>query len=193
MNLVERVKRILLTPRTEWEVIDAEPTTPAELYKGYIVPLAAIGPIARVIGFSVFGIRVPFTTTVYRTPIGSAITGAVVSYVLALVGVYVLALIIDGLAPTFGGTKNQIQALKVAAYSSTAAWLAGIFAILPALSVLGILGLYSIYLLYLGLPVLMKAPSDKAMAYTAVVIIAAIILFMVIGIVGARFMAMPLG
>jgi hypothetical protein len=192
MNLVERVKRILLTPRTEWEVIDAEPATPRELYLGYVLPLAAIGPIAQVIGSAVFGIRVPFGGGVYRVPIGTAIIGAVVSYVLTLVGVYVLALIIDGLAPTFGGTQNRIQALKVAVYSSTAAWVAGIFAIMPGLSILGILGLYSVYLLYLGLPVLMKAPAEKAGTYTAVVIVAAIVLFFIIGMIGARFVAYPI-
>lgn len=192
MNLVQRVKRILLTPRPEWEVIDGEPTTPAALYMGYVMPLAAIGPIAQLIGFSVFGIRVPFTGTVYRTPIGTAITGAIVSYVLALIGVYVLALIIDGLAPTFGGTKNQIQALKTAAYSSTASWVAGFFTLVPGLRMLTILGLYSVYLLYLGLPVLMKAPNEKAIGYTGVVIVAAIVLFLLIGVVAGRFTAMPM-
>jgi hypothetical protein len=193
MNLVERVKRILLNPRAEWEVIDTEATTPQALYTGYIMPLAAIGPIALIIRLSVFGLRVPFGGAVYRLPIGSVVTSAVVRYVLTLLGVYVLALIIDGLAPTFGGTPNRIQALKVAAYSSTAAWVAGIFAIVPALSILGILGLYSLYLLYLGLPVLMKAPSEKAVGYTVVVIVAAIVLFFVIGIVVGRFIAYPVG
>jgi Yip1 domain len=193
MNLVERGKRILLTPRAEWEVIDAEATTPQALYTGYVMPLAAIGPVALVIRLSLFGLRVPFGGAVYRVPIGSLGTSTVVRYVLTLVGVYVLALIIDGLASTFGGTPNRIQALKVAAYSSTAAWVAGIFAIVPALSLLGILGLYSLYLLYLGLPILMKAPSDKGLAYTAVVIVAAIVLFFVIGIVVGRFIAYPVG
>ena len=186
MNLVERAKRLLLTPVPEWQVIDAETTTPGELYTQYIVPLAAIGPIARVIGFGLIGVHVPFSGVVYRTPIGRAVVGAVVSYVLALAGVFVLAMIIDMLAPTFGGTKNRMQALKVAAYSSTAAWLAGVFAILPGLSILGILGLYSIYLLYVGLPILMKSPSDKAGAYTVVVILVAVVLFMLIGVVGTR-------
>lgn len=190
MALVDRVKNILLTPKTEWEVIDAEPTTVADLYKGYIIPLAAIGPVAQAIGSAVFGYTVPFLGT-YRTPVGSAITGAIVTYVLTLAMVYVLALLIDALAPTFNGTKNQIQALKVAAYSLTASWLAGIFAIIPMLGILGILGLYSLYLLYLGLPVLMKSPKEKALAYTAVVIIAGIVLFMLIGFAAASFMRAP--
>jgi hypothetical protein len=190
MALVDRVKNILLKPKAEWEVIDAEPATVADLYKGYIIPLAAIGPVAQAVGSSVFGYTVPFLGS-YRVPVGSAITGAVVTYVLTLVGVYVLALIIDALAPTFNGTKNQIQALKVAAYSSTASWVAGIFGLIPGVRFLTILGLYSLYLLYLGLPVLMKSPKEKALGYTVVVIIAAIVLFMVIGLVAGMFVGMP--
>jgi hypothetical protein len=188
MALPERVKRILLTPKEEWQVIDTEPATPASLYTGYIIPLAAIGPVAQAIGYSVFGVSLPFMGT-YRTPIGQAITGAVVTFALTLIGVYILALVIDALAPTFNGTRNQIQALKVAAYSSTASWLAGIFALVPGLRVLGILGLYSLYLLYLGLPVLMKSPAEKALGYTVVVILAAIVLFMLVGLVAGRFVA----
>ena len=192
MGLVERVKGILLTPRSEWETIAAEATTPADLYKGYILPLAAIGPICQVVGYSVLGIRMPFGTTVYRTPIGTALTSAVVTYVLSLIGVFVLAMIIDGLAPTFGGTRSQIQGLKTAAYASTASWVAGIFTLVPGLRVLAILGLYSIYLLYLGLPVTMKAPADRAGAYTGVVILAAFVLFFIIGMIGTRMMGMPI-
>jgi hypothetical protein len=192
MALADRVKKILLTPREEWEVIDPEPATVAGLYTGYILPLAAIGPIAQAVGYSVFGVSIPFAGT-YRTPVGSAITGAIVAYVLTLAGVYVLSLIIDGLAPTFDGTKDRIQALKVAAYSSTASWVAGIFALIPGLRILGILGVYSLYLLYLGLPVLMKSPKEKAMGYTVVVILAAIVLFMLIGLVAGRFVAGPMG
>lgn len=192
MALVDRVKNILLTPKTEWEVIDAEPTTVADLYKGYIIPLAAIGPVAQAIGFSVFGMPVPFVGT-YRTPVGTAVSQAVVTYILTLVAVFVLAIIIDALAPTFNGTPNRIQALKVAAYSYTASWVAGIFLLIPALSLLSILGVYSLYLLFLGLPILMKAPKEKALTYTVVVILAAIVLFMLIGFVAASFVRGPMG
>jgi Yip1 domain len=192
MSLVERAKRILFSPTPEWQVIDGETTSTSALYTGYIIPLAAIGPIANVIGYAVFGVRMPFAGSVYRTPITTAVTGAIVSFVLTLVSVYVFALIIDALAPTFGGTKNQSQALKVAAYSSTAGWLAGIFALMPGLRMLSILGLYSLYLLYLGLPVLMKSPAERSGAYTAVVVVVGIVLFVVIGAVGASFTAMPM-
>jgi tetrahydromethanopterin S-methyltransferase subunit C len=192
MALVDRVKNILLTPKTEWQVIDAEPTTVGDLYKGYIIPLAAIGPIATAIGWTVFGMRVPFLGS-YRTPIGTAITSAVVQYLMTLIGVYVLAIIIDKLAPTFNGTPSMIQALKVSAYSSTAAWVAGIFGLVPALSILSILGVYSLYLLYLGLPALMKSPPEKSLSYTVVVILSAIVLFMLIGYIGSMFVRGPMG
>ena len=85
--------------------------------------------------------------------------------------------------------KTPAQALKVAAYSFTPAWLAGILSLLPSLSMLGVLaGLYGIYLLYLGLPVLMKVPQEKAAAYTAVSVVCSILIMivftMVVGSVG---------
>lgn len=187
---VEHAREILFHPRQEWLIIDSEPATVGELYRRYIAPLAAIGPAAAIIGFSVFGIRVPFVGR-YRMPFGSALASGIARYVLALVGVFVLALVIDALAPTFGGQKSRIQALKVSAYASTAAWCAGIFALVPPLSFLGILGLYSLYLLYGGLPVLMKAPQEKAAGYTALVVVCAIVLFATIGWVSGMFVTFP--
>ncbi len=181
-SLVNRIKGILMQPSAEWRVIDTEPATVGGLYASYIAPLAAIGPIASAIGMGLIGISVPFVGH-YQIPLMTAIEFAVVRYVVSLIGVYVLALVVDALAPTFGGQKSMIQALKVVAYSSTAAWLAGIFAIVPALAILGIVGLYSLYLLYLGLPILMKAPADKALAYTVVAIVCAIVIYIVIGAV----------
>ncbi len=157
---------------------------------GYIAPLAAIGPVATAIGWAVFGMSLPLMGS-YRLPIAGVIKFAVVQYVIALAGVFILALIIDGLAPTFKGQKNQIQALKVAAYSSTAFWVVGIVGLVPALSILSVLGLYSLYLLYLGLPALMRSPKEKAMGYTAVVIIAAVVLNIILFAIATRFAWRP--
>ncbi len=187
---VEHAREILIHPKQEWMLIEKEPTTVGDLYRTYIAPLAAIGPVAAIIGWSIFGIGVPFGAR-YRLPFGSALASGISRYVLALVGVFVLALVIDALAPSFSGQKNRIQALKVAAYASTAAWCAGIFALVPPLAFLGILGLYSLYLLYSGLPVLMKVPQEKAAGYTLVVVICAIVLFVVIGWMSALFITYP--
>ena len=77
MALVDRVKNILLTPREEWQVIDAEPATPSELYKEYIIPLAAIGPVASALGALVFGYQA-FGMN-YRPPIGTLLASAIVT------------------------------------------------------------------------------------------------------------------
>jgi hypothetical protein len=177
--IVARASNIILRPKEEWPAIDVEPSDIGGIMRSYVTILAAIPALARLIGslafgFSMFGIT-------YRPSIVSALGGAVTQYVLALIGTYVLALIIDALAPTFDGTRSRTQAFKIAAYSSTAAWLAGVFAIIPALSWLSIVGLYSLYLFYLGLPLLMRVPAAKATSYTAAVIVAAIVLFVVIG------------
>ncbi|MGV3681122.1 MAG: Yip1 family protein [Acidovorax sp.] len=186
MNLIERVKSILLKPQQTWATIESEPADVAGLYTQYLMILAVIPAVCGFIGMSLIGVG-GFGFTM-RVPILWGLTNMVVSYVLSLVGVFVLGLIIDALAPTFGGQKNQIQALKVAVYGSTAALLGGIFTLLPLLSILGLLtALYSIYLVYLGLPVLMKNNPEKSIAYTAVVIVAGVVVGIVIGAVSTLF------
>ena len=174
-KLIARVKGILLTPKTEWPVIAAEPATVADLYKGYILWLAAIPPLFT------------FLVTARFAP-GLGVSQLVVGYALSLAMFYVVALIIDALAPTFGGTKDRVQALKTIAYAYTASCVAGVAAIVPIIGLLIIIaaGIYGIYLLYLGLPHTMKCPPDRAGGYTAVIVIITIVLAFFVGaIVGA--------
>ena len=175
-KIIDRIKNILTTPKTEWPVIAAEPATVNGLYTGYIAILAALPAIASfikgsLIGHSLFGVTV-------RSPVGMGIVGMILQYLLALVLVYVMALIINALAPTFGGKKDMVQALKTITYAWTASWIAGIAVILPWIGVLIlIVGLvYAIYLFYLGLPSTMKCPADNAGGYTAVSIVITVLL-----------------
>ncbi len=182
-KIIERVKAILITPKTEWPITATESATTSGLYAGYIAIVAAFPIIAgflkgSLIGTSVFGITV-------RTPIGMGIVGMLLHYGLTLVLVYVMALIINALAPTFGGQKDMVQALKTVAYAWTASWVAGIAVIVPWLGWLIAIagGIYSIYLLYLGLPYTMTCPAEKAGGYTAVSVIIAIVLSWIIGMI----------
>ncbi len=186
-KLIARVKAILLTPKTEWPVIAGEQTTVADLYKGYILWLAAIPAVFTFLKMTFIGASVPFAGTV-RIGVGAGLSQLILGYALSLAMFYVVALIIDALAPNFGGTRDRVQALKTIAYAYTASCVAGVAAVLPIIAVLIMIaaGIYGIYLLYLGLPHTMKCPQDKAAGYTAVVIIVAIILSFVIGaIVGS--------
>jgi len=187
MNLIERAKRILLQPKEAWPAIASETTDAATLFTGYAMVLAAIPAVCGFVGMSLIGMG-GFGITI-RVPLVAGLVNMVVSYGLSLAGIFVLGLIIDALAPTFGGQKNPIQALKVAVYASTAALLSGVFSLLPSLAMLGLLAaLYSIYLLYTGLPVLMKSAPEKSAAYTAVVIVAAIVMGLVMAAITSLFM-----
>ena len=180
MNLVERAKNILITPKTEWEVIKNEQTTVSEIFTKYVLILALIPAIAGFIGQSLIGISLgPFGS--YKVPVGSGLLYLVLYYILSVGSIYLVAFIVDALAPSFGSQKNLIASLKVVAYSFTATWIAGIFQIIPILSFLAIVGsLYGLFLLYLGLQIVKETPQDKLIGYFVVVLIISIVVIAVI-------------
>jgi hypothetical protein len=182
--LIGRVLNLLLHPEAAWDAIDAEPASIEGLYRGWVIPLAAIPAVCGAVGrlsfrgFEMFGIR-------YHQSFVAVIGDAVATYVLTLLSVYLLALVIDQFALQFGGERSRTQAFKVAAYSGTAAWVAGLFMLLPTIGGLfAVLGaLYSLYLLYVGLPKLMRSAPAFTLNYFALTLIVAFILFIVIGAV----------
>ena len=191
-NLVARVRNLLLQPSATWDEIDREPATVNGLMTGYVVPLALIPAVCTLIGLLVFGAGVGFGgfgMSVRFSPV-YLITQAVLTYALSLGMVFVMAAIIDALAPSFGATKDRTQAFKLAAYAPTASWVAGVFLLLPALGIVALLGgIYSLVLLYKGLPKLMKAPEDRAVGYFAVVLVAAVVVSLVIAAVVGSVLA----
>jgi hypothetical protein len=180
-GLIDRVKNILLTPQAEWDKIDGEPADVNKIYMGYVLPLVALSAICGFIGLSVFGVS-GFGVT-YRVPMVTGLVSAVLQVGLGVAGVFLLAFITNALAPTFGSQQNMGQAHKLAAYGSTAGFLAGVFTIFPPLAILGIVGLYSLFLLYVGLPKMMKTPEDKRIGYFVAIILTAIVAWIVIGVV----------
>jgi uncharacterized membrane protein YjfL (UPF0719 family) len=179
-SLASRAKDFLFEPRATFKEVESEFTKPGEIWGKYVIPLALIGPVMGAVSRLVFGWRLGSVRLADRpVSLPGALMWGAVAFVIALAAIFILAWIISQLAPQFGGQKNNVQALKVAAYASTPALIAGIFNIHGVFYVVTILvSLYSLYLLYLGLPILMKVPQDRAMGYTAVVIIGAIVLFL---------------
>jgi len=178
-ELIARVQRLLLTPATEWDSIAGEGADVAQIYQSYILPLTGIAALASLIGSVVAG-----------AGIVTALTLAIVSFGMNAGFVYVLALIVDALAPQFGAKQDFGQAFKLAAYSPTASWVGSFFMILHALWFMALIGgLYTLYLLFVGLPKLMKPAADKAMIYMlsvigCMIVIGVVASFIVRSIVG---------
>lgn len=160
-QILERAKTITLSPRLAWEQIQAEEISVSDIFTSYLVYLAAVPAVCWFIGRSVVGYLG------LREPVGRSLLAAVLFYAFSLVGIWVVAKVVDWLAPNFAGTKNELNAMKLVGYSATPVLAGGIFWLIPSLSVLYLLAsLYSIYLIYTGLPVLMGCPKERAAAYT---------------------------
>ncbi len=190
-KLLNRVKNIILSPKSEWQVIQAEQTTVKDIIFKYVAILAAIPPVASIIGM---GIIVGFSF-MHTTMLGSLVASllwSVLSYISSIIAVIVSAAIINALAPVFKSMKDYPKALKVVAYSYTPVWIAGVLNVIPAFYwLMFILSLYSIYLLYLGLRQLMGLSQNKALGYTVVFIIVIIAIEIAISFLVVRYIPMP--
>lgn len=170
MALIDRIRGIVLEPKEEWAKIAAEPATTQALYTGYAMILAAIGPLATLVGFAELGVAF-------------ALRVAIGAYVISLVIVFLLAMIVDVLAPSFGGRKDFVAALKLTTYSYTVAWLAGIFHLIGMFGGLLVLiaSIYAWYTFYLGAPILRKSSADKAIPFTLIIVLCAVALGVITG------------
>jgi hypothetical protein len=187
MNLVDRAKNIIMTPQTEWTAVAAEEPSVPQILTGYVIPLALIPAIASFIGGTIMPGAFHFGATYL-------VGMAVVSFVSALVGVFLSSYVIDFLAPNFGSEKNLGRTFQLVAYSYTPAWVAGVFQIIPVIGVLAsVAGLYGIYLMYLGLPVLKKTPADKTVVYLVVSFLVLMVIYVVLSAIFAAIILGVLG
>lgn len=182
MNLQSRVTNILTKPAAEWAVIASEPADVAGLYRDYIAILAAIPPVCMFIGWALL----PFFG------VGLALSGVIMSYVRSLVAVFIAAIIIEKLAPRFSSSGNTVQALKLVAYASTPVWIGGVVYLIAFLAPLMLVAvLYAVYLFYLGVGPVMKTPQDKAVPFTAVSVVAMIVVNLVLQLLVNMIAGLP--
>ncbi len=177
MNAIVRTATLLVDPPAGWTRVEKEPGDVISLLSGYVPLLALIPALSRFFGASLIGVIVPGGEVV-REPVFDGMFSAIFGYVATFAQVLLVALLIDVLAPRFGGQRGFAGALKLAVYSFTPVWLAGIFLLLPGLRFLGFTALYGIYLLAMGLPIVTKSSAEKAKRFTAVVaVFAAALIF----------------
>jgi len=174
MNIVERVKNIILKPKDEWTVIDQEATGIPSLIVTYLIPLALIPTIAAFIGYGVIGV------SIFGPSLSWGIKQAIVTFVSTFLGICISAYIIDTLAPNFGSTKDLRKAMQLVIYSYTPVMLAGAFHAIPALGILSVVGVYGLYVLYVGIKPMMKTPDDKITAYFVVSLLVVIAIYAIL-------------
>jgi lysylphosphatidylglycerol synthetase-like protein (DUF2156 family) len=172
MNVASRAKAILTEPLGEWTRIAQDAEDPAYVLSHYVAVLALVPAAFGFIGASMVGVEVPGAGIV-RVPIFDGLFGAIFGYVMTCATVLLLALIIVLVAPLFGGRRDFDAAFKLAVYSFTPVWLAGIFLVLPGLRFITLTGFYGAYILWLGLPLLAKAPAQKSQIFTALIVVCA--------------------
>jgi len=191
MNLIERAKKIIISPVKEWDIIAAEQPDTGKIITGYVLPLAGAAAIAALIGYGFVG------TSYFGIRVASANWGiyhAISVLVGAIAAVFISALVIDALAPSFGSEKNMGRSIQLVSYSYTPGWVGGLLAILPAIALIGALaGLYGLYLLYVGMPKLKKTPADKHAGYFGVSLLVMIVVYFILGLIMSRILMPAMG
>ncbi len=185
-GVFERIKGILFSPKTEWEKIGKEKAEQNKLLIGYVIPLALIPFIFTVLGYGLIGTRVnlgflgSYNIKSWELGLSSGLTSLIVT----IAGVFLTALVINMLAPTFKAQQNYPKAFQLVAYAYTPMWIAGIFNFVPAISfIAALVGLYGLYQLYVGLEFTMKPPKEKQSGYFWVSLLVMIGMYIVLSLI----------
>ncbi|RFM30570.1 Yip1 family protein [Deminuibacter soli] len=182
MNIVDRVKNILLNPRTEWLAIEAEQPNAAMIMRGYVIPLAIVIAIAAFVGFGFVGIPV---MGVRFASIEAGLFNGVLHLLVSVLGVYISANVVDALAPSFDSEKHLGRSLQLVAYGCTPLLVARVFSVIPAIAgLISLAGLcYTAYVWYIGLSPIKRTPDDKKVVYLAVIFLVMVVIFLLTGII----------
>jgi len=192
MNIISRVKNILITPQTEWPVINTETETPQSLFFKYVIPLSLIPAVCMFIGYGFIGMGNAFF---HVRGIQLGLIMGVNSFIGSILTYFICTYIVDAVGPSFSSPKNLGKSAQLVAYSYTAFWVVGICYLFPMLGILALLGLYSIYLFYVGVPVLKHTPEDKRVVFmlvcAGVIILVSLVIAGILSQVVFRFFGNP--
>ena len=187
-GLAERVKAILVSPRAEWNAIAAEPAREVDIWLGYVVPLALIGPAALAIAQVAFGTSFPLVGVV-KAAFVTGIAAALLTFALSLVQVAVLAWAVNAMARKFQALPDRLAALQVVAYSMTPVWLVGILYLVPVLAFFWMFAAaYALLLCLFGLRVLMRCTPQQALGYAFATLGIAFALWVITGTIVTALM-----
>lgn len=184
--LARRAMAILFRPTAAWEAVAGETTSPRDVLLGYVAPLAAIPAVCGAAGGVLFGFTIA-DVGLKAGPI-AVILEAVAGFALTLVGVWLAGHALAALGRMFGGAADFQKGLRLAAYSGTALWMAGLFYLLPGLQIPAVLlaALWSLYLLYRGIPGVLGVPEDRLLTCFATALLIVLFIAIVRGFLVAK-------
>ena len=186
MSIVERAKNIIFKPTDEWNVIAAEPATIGRLFTGYAAPLALILVASEILFSGLLGISAADMMGLGGGIMSMGMTAiagmAVVGFVLSLVTLFVMGTIVKLVSPSFNGTSDKVQAMKLMTYASTPSWVVALVSWIPFLGALLSFAAiaYVVYLIYLGLHPVLGVPKEKIAGFTVVIVLIYLVLALVI-------------
>lgn len=188
-GLVERVKGILMSPKTEWAVIAAERPDTGRILTGYVLPLALIPAIGSFLGYGIMGTRHS------GIAVSMGIAYALIAYISSVLSVLIGAAVVNALAGTFDSRSDFGRSVQLVAYAGTPSWVAGILNIFPFLSIFVALAaaVYGIYLFYLGMPHVMQTPQQKVVGYMILSAVVLFVAYMVIALILTPIILMIFG
>lgn len=203
MSIVERAKNILLKPANEWNVIAAEPASIGGLFTGYAIPLALLPVISAILFTGLLGISAADMTGLGGGNMSMGITAiagmAVVSFVLSLITLFLMGTIVNLVSPSFNGTSDKLQAMKLMTYASTPTWAVALISWIPFLGALVTVAAiaYVVYLIYLGLSPVLGVPQEKVAGFTVVIVLIYVVLALIIsgiivGLLYSMFFGSPM-
>ena len=187
--IIKRATNIIVKPVDEWQVIKNEASDKKQVIMNYALPVIAVVAIASLIGGFIF-------PRFYQISVSYQILSAVIAFIVPFAGLYISAIVINELAPSFGSKKDINAAFKLVIYSFTASFLASIVTgLIPPLFFIGIFGLYSIYLLWIGITPMMETPENKKVGYVIVsaliIIVVNILIGLILGFILLSFFVAP--
>lgn len=174
--IIKRVINLITKTKEEWDAIQGESLTIKDIYLKFAIILYAVPSVALFIGWLILGV-----------PFGMSIVMAVFLYVITIGVLFLMGLLVDVLAPAFGGTKDMVSSQKLAVFSLVPYGVLGVLFILPIGSGFGgglfylimLVSLFSFYLMYLGAPKLKNIPNQQDKIIPFIIIMAVIWLVLI--------------
>ena len=195
--LLDHTLGIFTNPNSEWRDIRKQHRSKTQEFLTHVPLLALIPALAFYYGVTQVGWTLGSGEPVYLTA-SSAMVLCVMSYLSALVGVWVFGEFINWMAATYSDEKiDPHHGMAIAVYVTIPIFISGIAGAFPVIWVNAaatmLAAVYSVYLIYAGIPILMNIDKERGFLYSTSIITVALVLLVSMRIGTVLFWVMIFG